>query len=228
MEAVLLEDAVLLTICKYLPCACVKLRKVCRSFAHVLPEDRLELLLPQLFELHDLFSKDPFQICLDGEVDQLWLMVVHGLNLKARDSNGGTLLQSAVMCAEFTRAKKLISLLIERGASINAKGSFGYTPLHALAGTDLIETATFILGKGANVDALSQNGSTPLLIASREGRVDMVVALLKHGADPDDGGDKGWAPLFIAAADGFYDVVRSLLEYGADPNMQLYVSLIDM
>ncbi len=224
MEALIAEDAVLVSLCTALPSACAKLRKVSRRLADELSEDRLEWLLPQLFEALNLYDKNPFDLCKDGELDQVWLMIVHGLNLKARDSQGGTLLQSAIR-APLAMAKKLVTLLIERGESVNAKGANGYTPLHDICYTDSVELATLLLEKGGNVDALSINGSTPLLIAAREGRHALVNLLLRFGAEPDDGGDKGWSPLFIAAAQGHLETVRQLLDFGANPNIQLYVSL---
>jgi len=222
MEALLKEDAVLVSLCTSLPCACAKLRKVSRGLADELTEDRLEWLLPQLFEALDLYEKNPFDLCKEGELDQVWLMVVHGLNLKARDLEGVTLLQSAIR-APIEKAMKLVTMLTERGESVNAKGSNGYTPLHDVCYTDRVALARLLLDRGANVDALSMNGSTPLLIAAREGRHEMVTTLLTHGADPDDGGDKGWSPLFIAASNGHLNTVRELVDFGANPNIQLYV-----
>jgi len=223
MQNILHHDGVLMALCTFSPAACVKLRKLGRGVADCLSEERLEWLLPQLFEALDLYNKKPFELCQAGELDQLWLMIVHGLNLKARDPEGGTLLQSAIR-APPGRARKLVTMLLERGASVNAKGSFGYTVLHEISYTNKFELAEYLLSRGANVDALSQNGSTPILIAAREGQGEMVRLLLRFGADPDDGGDKGWAPLFIAAAEGHSEVVSDLVDFGADVTLKLYVS----
>ena len=217
MEIVLAENAVLLQLCLFAPTACVKLRKVSSSIRSQLDEDRLEWLLPELFDRLCLSDMNPFHLCDD--VDRLWLMVVHGLSMKIRDSAGMSLLQTVVTG---NASRQIISMLIERGASVNAKGASGYTSLHSVCYTDNIDTAAYLLSRGANCDALSHNGSTPLLIAAREGRAGMVRTLLEYGADPDDGGDREWSPLLLAAGQGHYDTAHALLEYGADPNLQFY------
>ena len=219
MERLLEENGVLLNLCSFTPTACVKLRKVSSECRSLLSEERLEWLLPELFDKLSLFDANPFELCND--IDQLWLMVVHGLNLKSRDSTGATLLQTVVTECQ-TNPKQIISMLVERGASINAKGASGYTPLHAVCYTDNVSTAAYLLERGANPDALSANGSTPLLIAAREGRAEMTSTLLAYGADPDDGGDRDWSPLLLAAGQGHYEAAFALLEYGADPNLQFY------
>ena len=264
---ILADPDVLVNLSLFLPSACMRIRKLNRKFMEFFDETRIEWLLPQVFDILRLDIADPFDVILDGCPESLWLMIVHGLDLNTRDSEGSSLLQKAVHsgrvgrrtlvqppepidesdrddnsaiseveCGELSEAslessivgwnrRALLSLLIERGLSVNSRAAFGYTCLHEVAYSDDPVTAEWILKRGGNVDALSQNGSTALLIAAREGRRRVADILLKWGADPDDGGDRGWTPLFLAASQGHGQVVSLLAEYGADLNFQCYVSI---
>ena len=219
MERILIDDEILWTLLIHLPSFCMKSRKLSKTIYKIVNDERLEKLLPSVFEHLDLFSANPFEICTTGTVDELWLMLVHGLNIKVRDSDSATLIQKAVYSVN---PLPIMSLLIEQGCSVNSRGAHGYTPLHEACYTPRVDVAQFLLRCKGNVDALSQNGSTPLMIACRNGNLEMVELLLRDGqADPDDGGERGWTPLLLACIEGHTQVVKVLLEYGADPNYKL-------
>lgn len=70
------------------------------------------------------------------------------------------------------------------GADINFRyGSDGTTPLHAAAGTDNVELATWLLENGADARAATNDGITPLHNAAFHSTTAMLEVLVRHKAD---------------------------------------------
>lgn len=84
-----------------------------------------------------------------------------------------------------------VRLLLDKGAHINAKDSFGRTALHVLAYGHPSRTnramAELLLERGADVNAKDFQGRTPLYFASTpqwfndQTRKDLTDVFLKHG-----------------------------------------------
>jgi ankyrin repeat protein len=80
-------------------------------------------------------------------------------------------------------------LLLQAGASINARNSFGATPLHGAAQRGQTELAAFLLAKGADINARDNKFKTPLDYAERRCRyweqvrehIQVVELLRKRG-----------------------------------------------
>ena len=94
------------------------------------------------------------------------------------DPSGSTALHYAVL-APYVEA---VELLLQRGASINARNQTGSTPL--LLATIKAHHALVVrlLQAGAAPDLADRDGHTPLMVASRAGWTETVRALLEHGA----------------------------------------------
>ncbi|CAE8738887.1 unnamed protein product [Polarella glacialis] len=133
------------------------------------------------------------------------------MSVKMRDAEGATLMQKATHSGKTT----ILKLLVDKGGNLNAKGSYGYAPLHEACYIGHPDVCNYLFQMKANVDALSKNGSTPLLVAAREGHTIVCEALLRYTADADDGGDKGWTPLSVSAREGPLEVCQTLLKYNA-------------
>ena len=88
-------------------------------------------------------------------------------------------LAAAVDNAEIT------TLLILRGAAINARTTGGFTPLHWAAGRDAAAAARVLIDMGAGVNAAAGNGITPLHWAAGKNATNCVGLLLVSGADVD-------------------------------------------
>lgn len=117
---------------------------------------------------------------------------------------------------------ELVTNLLERGASLEAKDATGTTPLHVAAEHGNLEMAKLLLLKGADKDALTNNGWSPLRLAVYHARVAVAKALLAAGVDIKTKDTRGDTPLHHAAEYGQLEVVRLLLLKGADKNASGY------
>ena len=80
--------------------------------------------------------------------------------------------------------EKVGKLLIDDGASVNAKIGDGRTPLHHLVGKSYnTDFARLLINGGADVDATTKRGWTPLHYAASSGSKQNVELLLAAGAD---------------------------------------------
>lgn len=76
----------------------------------------------------------------------------------------------------------LVTLLLERGADIEARGDVGRTPLYEAAKYGQAEIVRFLVERGANVDAASDQGFTPMMVGAERGHLGILEYLLDRGA----------------------------------------------
>jgi tetratricopeptide (TPR) repeat protein len=130
-------------------------------------------ILPQLrllpaAEIHDAVEAEDA-----AKVEQL-LTANPGL-VKEQTSGGAT----ALHLAAGLNNKKIVSLLIEKGADINLKTKQGWTPLHWAAHMNAADSVALLLAKGADAKAESVDGKTPLQIAMAENAQAVSALFLK-------------------------------------------------
>ena len=77
--------------------------------------------------------------------------------------------------------KDIVGLLIAKGANVNTKDNWDWTPLHSAVyrHKDVVE---LLIASGADVNARDRSGGTPLSYAQSEGYTEIVGLLRKHGA----------------------------------------------
>jgi len=179
------------------------------SFLKVLQLYFLKLLGSKIVEIPEK-KKLPWGYTLLGESrpwDILRFLVAKGANVNARSRRLSAIVQ-AVMYDDL----KLVTFLVENGASVKAAKKGELTPLHFARSLDI---AKFLLEKGADVNAVDNRGNTPLHDAMARGNVKIVELFLKKGADTDINrpNNKQITPLGM----GRLNTVRFLIEnYGAD------------
>jgi ankyrin repeat protein len=152
------------------------------------------------------------------------------------DARGKTLLFFAAQNG-FSR---LAAFLISRGALVNARDKWNFTPLHEAKNR---ETADVLINAGAKLNARSNKGLTPLRAAVYSMRLGVAGLLAGKGARSDIFMDAamgrlekikqavqrnrkiaggidadGWTPLHHAASAGQYETAVFLIEKGADLN----------
>jgi ankyrin repeat protein len=122
--------------------------------------------------------------------------------------------------------KRMVELLLERGADVNAVKQDGWTALQAAVNRNYLEVARVLLEHGAKTEVETDRNQrstykagegTPLVVAVRKGAVDLVKLLLEKGADANFAShDPELTPLGVAAETGSLELVKLLLEYKAN------------
>uniref|UniRef100_A0A7S1AKE3 Uncharacterized protein n=1 Tax=Noctiluca scintillans TaxID=2966 RepID=A0A7S1AKE3_NOCSC len=112
------------------------------------------------------------------------------------------------------------SLLLSRGADVNAGDKNLATPLHVAASTGHRGVAKELIRNGADVRREDRWRATPLHKAAANGQVELTELLLHHGASASVSDEWGATPLHRAAARGQLGVVERLLQQRADLNAE--------
>jgi ankyrin repeat protein len=123
--------------------------------------------------------------------------------------------------AVWSRQLGVVTLLIERGANINATGDGGRTALHYAARGGNEEVLALLLDKGAQTNSRDHYGLIPLIWARVNSHLGVVKMLVQHmGVQGlQERSDLGWTALHHAAEWGQEEVARFLLLAGADPSI---------
>jgi ankyrin repeat protein len=123
-----------------------------------------------------------------------------------------------------------LSILIEKGANVNAVNTDGNTPLHMTAQKAILmqnlKLAELLIDKGANVNAVNTDGNTPLYyVASRpdrteknENRTLLAELLIKNGADVKALNGKNTTILHVAILMQNLKLAELLIDKGANVN----------
>lgn len=131
---------------------------------------------------------------------------------------------------------KTITLLLHRGADVNAQDANGKTALHYMVSSTRIPTEQYeleqvqlldtLLAHGANLNIKDKDGNTALAQALQAtiGQHIGIMELrrmLEAGASPNSQNNEGKTPLMLACEiDGNFEVIVSLLQAGADVNLR--------
>ena len=125
---------------------------------------------------------------------------------------------------------EVVSLLLEKGADVNARDNDdGNTALINASNLGQIDIVKLLLDKGADVNAKTNCGCTAL-IAAIKGAIcfaekaseftEVASTLLEKGVDVNAKSNEGETALSEASWSGLIEFVSLLLEKGADVNMK--------
>ncbi|GJQ80577.1 hypothetical protein Trydic_g19981 [Trypoxylus dichotomus] len=95
----------------------------------------------------------------NGREDVVTYLIKHGANINKLE-NGSTVLFS-LMFGKEDKLYKIVSLLLEKGADVNAKASHGFTPLHIAAISGKSKMFQLLCDNGADMNALTEDKLTP-------------------------------------------------------------------
>ncbi|MCH5283516.1 MAG: ankyrin repeat domain-containing protein [Treponema sp.] len=113
--------------------------------------------------------------------------------------------------------KKLVELLIEKGANIECRGKYENTPLLIAAHDGNLALVSLLVEHGANIECENEDKFTPLSAAAAKGSLDTVSFLLEKGANVEHEDKNGSTPLEYAAIVGKNkEIVSLLIEHGAN------------
>ena len=110
----------------------------------------------------------------------------------------------------------LVQHLLKKGADLEAKDDYGYTPfLQAVkygAPGDIVD---LLLEAGANVVVLAEDRKSALhFLAQKKGEEMMTRKLIARGLSVDAEDNDGWTPLHEAAQNGSKDVAEVFIKKG--------------
>ena len=170
----------------------------------------------------------------------------NGLSLEVKTNGEKELGRTPLHIAASNAHKKMVELLLNNGAQINAKSAHNITTLHLASILGIYsyqpsgnltifpseisgykEMIALLLEKGADVTAKDSSGATALHYAVTilsNAQLDIVTLLLKNKADPNASDSEGQTPLHVAINKqnwGDLEKNKALIElldvYGADP-----------
>lgn len=122
-------------------------------------------------------------------------LILGGASTKVGD-NLGTL---PLMIASWYCRQDIVSLLLDRGADVNALDIEGNSALiHSAQNCEDGAVPALLLRYGAKINLAAQDGDTALHVASFYGNEQLVHMLLAAGADPTLKTNGGETPLIIA------------------------------
>jgi len=158
-------------------------------------------------------SSKIFAAVKNNDLKEVKSLLEQGADPNSVDEDGDNLL----MIATFYSSVECMQLLIEKGATLNAKNKIEETALmwsvHDLAKTKLL------IQRGADVNAKAKSGNTPFLIAAvGAGRYETLKFLLDNGADVFAVNNKKENALMRASLFGDVPTVSLLLNKGLDVN----------
>ena len=131
-------------------------------------------------------------------------------SLEAPGQLGGTPLH--VACTG--KRLRVVRMLIEAKACVDARDESGLRPLHRAAAAGGAEAVALLLESGASVDAATDDGHTPLHVAAMRNRAPVIRTLLSANADVSARTTDGDTPAVLLArhaSDGSGAEAKALL-----------------
>lgn len=111
--------------------------------------------------------------------------------------------------------EECLSLLLSRGANIDATNEASCSALHAAAAAGHATCIDLLLEAKANANAEDAYGNTPLHLALEGRQTTCMLRLLDAGAALDVPNALGYSPLHLALRRGDAEYTRELLKHGA-------------
>lgn len=149
----------------------------------------------------------------EGCLPIMTLLLHLGADPNACDRGGHTPLYFVGNQCSAADGEKVVPLLVQAGAQINAEDSIKRcTALHMAARRGNISVGAALLECGANIEAQDRHGDTPLRRAVNCGKAEMAAFLLAHHADPHSVGSRGLTPQQAARGSAMKQILQS---YGA-------------
>jgi hypothetical protein len=132
-----------------------------------------------------------------GHVDAALFLIEQGADVRARTSGKGDLTGQTALhyaCMNQKTTTELLEALVGKGADVNARDTWGWTPLMWAANRGRIDLVGWLLEHGADVNVRDTHrhneGHTALMYTHH---LDVIHLLLRHGADPNIRNDRGLA-----------------------------------
>jgi ankyrin repeat protein len=141
------------------------------------------------------------------------------LEYEARMEAYGPTTALHVACGQPKRA--IVRVVLDYGASIDAKDHLNRTPLYLACVGGFVGSVEILLEEGARTNIIAEQGQTALYKSAGKGQEEIVELLLSYGADPARGrGRLGETAMYKAAWYNELDVVEHMIIFEADVNIK--------
>lgn len=148
----------------------------------------------------------------NNHIDVISSLVGHiNINQNVDDS-------SFLICAVRARNKKIIDILLQRGAKTDAQDADGKTALMYAVQNGDEDIIKAILNKKAEVNASDAQHNTALMYALQRGNKDIADILLEHNAYTDIKDADGNTALIYALQNKDQEIIQTLFRANADVN----------
>lgn len=147
-------------------------------------------------------------------------MIIHGVDVDARDERGRT----ALLLAVHENHIDIAEALIRSGADVNAQDDIADSPYLYAGAEGRLEILRMTVAAGADLNSVNRYGGTALIPAAHHGHVETVKYLLSTETDIDHINYLGWTALLEAVilgdgGDAHQSIVDMLLRSGVNPNI---------
>ncbi|MFA5850117.1 MAG: ankyrin repeat domain-containing protein [Bacteroidales bacterium] len=172
---------------------------------------------------------------ISNQLEMAKYLLDEGANIEGNDDLGGytPLMETSML--------EMVEMLVSRGANVNARNKFDYTPLHKAVSNYMVadpnekncdKILNLLIEKGAKIDAQDGNGNTPLIYSVQ--KIGPFKTLIAKGANINMQNKNGESVLMFAVKGGLLkvvlgimpvvggsvDAVKLLLSKGADIELQ--------
>jgi len=187
--------------------------------------DILEAVLAIGFDINAADNRGMTPLLLaaqSGRTNAVQHLIDRGADVRACSRNGETGLHALMEL--FWRqmdsaAIGVARLFLANGVDVNARDTWGMTPLIRATQTQSADFVRLLLENGADVNLANDNGVSPLRMAVQRDNAEFAEMLLNAGASPDDArGHDNATILHFAVSKGNLDMVNLLLPHVKDPN----------
>ncbi|MBO9496785.1 ankyrin repeat domain-containing protein [Thalassotalea sp. G20_0] len=150
--------------------------------------------------------------------DDILALIERGAKINAKTKNYGE--ETALHIAALRGSKRIIELLVNKGADVNAKTSYGWTAIRcAYKNGPITPLIRCMVNAGLKIDAMCDS-STMLAHAAREGCWELVEFLLDKGAKVNTEINIKGTALHLAVLQGRPDIIKMLMNHGANINVR--------
>ncbi|RDD39468.1 putative protein S-acyltransferase 23 [Trichoplax sp. H2] len=150
--------------------------------------------------------------CIAGHSEVVQYLIDVGANIDCASMS--KLSVKPIHCACTYGHTLSVEMLFQAGADINAKDSYGRTPLITAVQNDYTLLVAYLTTKRAAIDLTDIHGETPLHWAAHKGCRDITRILINEGADPNAKDNFDQTPLHLAASHGSVVVVEMVANAG--------------
>ena len=177
-----------------------------------------------------MFKTNPNKMLLKAAEKGRLDRVKKALELGADINYRGEYKVTPLMLAAYNKHEKIVQLLIEKQAYVNATDIFGETALMYTAYKDNLNIATILINADADLNHQRKNDNrTALMIAVNKDAFKVVKALVEAGANINLEDHNGKTALELAESPHIYEYLsqhaKALKQKDADQNIPLYTAV---